>query len=412
MKNHKYLLLVILLLVLSSIFFVYAQNFNSERVIVSNDATVGSLVSNDNLSVGDIFYLDDGRKARVTGIQEIVSDVDTDSNFDNLNFFANGVLVHNKPVQTRDIPLASDGVDVDGDILLQYMQEVDVCNFLEASFPHRLEAELACRFEVAGQSISKGGVNFGLARDDAILTVESISQVIVRKEVMLAMGESGNAMESADALTAVIMSRMMKERDFFNYNLMGGSYTDYIVRLARCHVKDTYNIKLANAWWAANIKTPDFISYCTAPYPKSFGDMFMGTHKLKDMERLAISVAMHKTEGNIPAASKLLGIDRSTLWRKLTAFNQQGESLDAVTPLMVGNFEGKSLEFLRTLAIKDALDLTKTTDDAAAALGIHRTTLWRFLNSKGVQESGDILSNAEKAARLDIWLRNTCQAVE
>jgi len=87
-------LVLIALLILFSIFIVYAQTRNSGKLILNDDNSIGRLVSSDNLSVGDIFYLDDGRKARVTSVEDIVSD--SDSNFDNLNFFANGVLVHNK----------------------------------------------------------------------------------------------------------------------------------------------------------------------------------------------------------------------------------------------------------------------------------------------------------------------------
>ena len=54
-----------------------------------------------SFTVGDVFYLDDGRKAKVTGIKDIEDD---SVDFDNLNFFANGVLVHNKAVQDGVIP--------------------------------------------------------------------------------------------------------------------------------------------------------------------------------------------------------------------------------------------------------------------------------------------------------------------
>jgi len=86
------------LLVLSLIIIVYAQSFDSGKMILNNDAnSIGRLVSSENLNIGDIFYLDDGRKAKVTGIEEIV---DSDSSFNNQNFFANGVLVHNKDGKT------------------------------------------------------------------------------------------------------------------------------------------------------------------------------------------------------------------------------------------------------------------------------------------------------------------------
>ena len=81
------------LLVLFSIVLVYARNLDSGKVVFTDNHNVnstGKIISTENLSVGDIFYLDDGRKARVTGVEDVAG------NFDNLNFFANGVLVHNK----------------------------------------------------------------------------------------------------------------------------------------------------------------------------------------------------------------------------------------------------------------------------------------------------------------------------
>jgi len=97
MKKRGVILLF--LLVLSLIFIVYAQTYSSGKVILNNDNnSTGKIVTTENLNIGDIFYLDDGRKARVTSVEDIVSDVDSYDNysFDNLNFFANGVLVHNK----------------------------------------------------------------------------------------------------------------------------------------------------------------------------------------------------------------------------------------------------------------------------------------------------------------------------
>jgi len=92
MKKRVGILLA--LLVLSLIILVYAQNIDSGKLILNDDAnSTGSLVSSENFNVGDIFYLDDGRKAKVTGIKDIEDD---SVDFDNLNFFANGVLVHNK----------------------------------------------------------------------------------------------------------------------------------------------------------------------------------------------------------------------------------------------------------------------------------------------------------------------------
>jgi len=87
---------VVVLIVLTALLFVvlvYAR-FDSGKVILNDDKvnSAGKIITTENLSVGDVFYLEDGRKARVTG----VSEVDDNSNFDNLNFFANGVLVHNK----------------------------------------------------------------------------------------------------------------------------------------------------------------------------------------------------------------------------------------------------------------------------------------------------------------------------
>ena len=38
---------------------------------------------------------------------------------------------------------------------------------------------------------------------------------------------------------------------------------------------------------------------------------------LADLERQAIETAMAQAEGHLPKAAELLGINRSTLWRKL-----------------------------------------------------------------------------------------------
>jgi len=91
MRKRVVILLLLVLLLFGIL--VYAQTYSGKLILNDDNNSTGSLVSSENLSVGDIFYLEDGRKARVTGI----SDVNDDSvNFDNLNFFANGVLVHNK----------------------------------------------------------------------------------------------------------------------------------------------------------------------------------------------------------------------------------------------------------------------------------------------------------------------------
>jgi len=94
MRKRGVILLLLVLLLFGVL--VYAQTY-SEKVVLNNadkSNFAGSLISTENFNVGDIFYLEDGRKAKVTGIKDIVSD--SDSNFDNQNFFANGVLVHNK----------------------------------------------------------------------------------------------------------------------------------------------------------------------------------------------------------------------------------------------------------------------------------------------------------------------------
>ncbi len=38
---------------------------------------------------------------------------------------------------------------------------------------------------------------------------------------------------------------------------------------------------------------------------------------LADVEARAIETAMRRSDGNMAAAARLLGIDRTTLWRKL-----------------------------------------------------------------------------------------------
>ena len=94
MKNRKCFLFILILLCLSLMILVYAQSFDSGNVILNDkDKVSGEIITTENLNVGDVFYLDDGRKARVTGVEDIVGE---NYNFDNLNFFANGVLVHNK----------------------------------------------------------------------------------------------------------------------------------------------------------------------------------------------------------------------------------------------------------------------------------------------------------------------------
>ncbi|MFH1711166.1 MAG: hypothetical protein ABH840_02550 [Nanoarchaeota archaeon] len=88
--------IVLSLLVLFSIVLVYAQTLDTGKLILnSEDEVNGEIVSAENLNVGDTFYLEDGRKARVSGIEGVVGD-DNSVDFNNLNFFANGVLVHNK----------------------------------------------------------------------------------------------------------------------------------------------------------------------------------------------------------------------------------------------------------------------------------------------------------------------------
>ncbi|MFH1711167.1 MAG: hypothetical protein ABH840_02555 [Nanoarchaeota archaeon] len=103
-------LFLLSLLVLFSIVLVYAQTSDSGKLVLNSEDEVNSddgLISVNNLDIGDVFYID-GKKARVTDIENIVD------NFDNQNFFANGVLVHNKePVYTyfREIKYTRGSID-------------------------------------------------------------------------------------------------------------------------------------------------------------------------------------------------------------------------------------------------------------------------------------------------------------
>jgi len=81
---------ILLVLLLFGV-LVYAHSFNSGKLILNNDTnSTGSLVSSENLNIGDVFTLSDGRKARVTGIKDVEIE-DSSVNFDNLNFF-NAIL--------------------------------------------------------------------------------------------------------------------------------------------------------------------------------------------------------------------------------------------------------------------------------------------------------------------------------
>ena len=102
----KRVLILLALLVLSSVILVYSGNFKSGKIILDSNEQFDStgkmalnyndkvnssrgLVNSNEMKVGDTFCLVNGRKVKVTGVEDIV-------NNDNLNFFANGVLVHNK----------------------------------------------------------------------------------------------------------------------------------------------------------------------------------------------------------------------------------------------------------------------------------------------------------------------------
>ena len=47
------------------------------------------------------------------------------------------------------------------------------------------------------------------------------------------------------------------------------------------------------------------------------------THNLKDVHLTIITDALKQTDGNKAAAARLLGIDASTLWRKIKAYRLQ-----------------------------------------------------------------------------------------
>ena len=154
MKNKKYLLFFLILLCLSFIFLVYAQSFDSGKLVLdnnyNNNQVRGEIISSNNLSVGDVFYLDDGRKARVTGVEDIASDF----NFDNLNFFANGVLVHNKVKVDIGIP----GVP-------RYKIEFGALEVPEnAGKVYTVEQLTMINFREGGFPIFEGGA-YGLSRD-------------------------------------------------------------------------------------------------------------------------------------------------------------------------------------------------------------------------------------------------------
>jgi len=102
----KRVLILLALLVLSFVILVYSGNFKSGKIILDSNEQFDStgkmalnyndkvnssrgLVNSNEMKVGDTFCLVNGRKVKVTGVEDIV-------NNDNLNFFANGVLVHNK----------------------------------------------------------------------------------------------------------------------------------------------------------------------------------------------------------------------------------------------------------------------------------------------------------------------------
>ncbi|MFH1711170.1 MAG: hypothetical protein ABH840_02570 [Nanoarchaeota archaeon] len=98
MENKKCLSLILSFAILSFAILVHAQDFNFEKLVLNSGENVDSvfgLISVDSLEIGDVFYLDDWRKARVSGLEDMV-DEDNSVDFDNQNFFAKGVLVHNK----------------------------------------------------------------------------------------------------------------------------------------------------------------------------------------------------------------------------------------------------------------------------------------------------------------------------
>ena len=144
--------ILIALLVLSSIILVYAQSLDSEKLVLNSGDKVNSisaLINAENLSIGDVFYLEDGRKARVTGVEDIVSDY----NFDNLNFFANGVLVHNKNGLLK-IPDKVKIVRPDGSVISgKAVSKITIANFkqiAEGNHPH-------CQWWVKAVSWEEGG---------------------------------------------------------------------------------------------------------------------------------------------------------------------------------------------------------------------------------------------------------------
>ena len=130
---------------------VYAQSFDSGNVILNDkDKVSGEIITTENLNVGDVFYLDDGRKARVTGVEDIVGE---NYNFDNLNFFANGVLVHNKNGLLK-IPDKVKIVRPDGSVISgKAVSKITIANFkqiAEGNHPH-------CQWWVKAVSWEEGG---------------------------------------------------------------------------------------------------------------------------------------------------------------------------------------------------------------------------------------------------------------
>jgi transcriptional regulator with PAS, ATPase and Fis domain len=67
--------------------------------------------------------------------------------------------------------------------------------------------------------------------------------------------------------------------------------------------------------------TKDLLPELEAPRPKKAAPPAKLYQHRWDSERVAIEKALHKARGNREAAARVLGISRSSLWRKMKAYD-------------------------------------------------------------------------------------------
>lgn len=116
---------------------------------------------------------------------------------------------------------------------------------------------------------------------------------------------------------------------------------------------------------------------------------------LAELERIGIEAALASTDFNLNEAARILGMSRTTLFRRVKEYGLRKKPLERAA-----SAEPMALAELESAAIDAALARAQfNVSEAARLLGIGRTTMIRKVNALGLRESVALGRAAEEEKR-------------